>query len=958
MADNPKPRQRKSTRHMQDRLLQLVEELVRETQPGRAQDISIGPKTRLDRDLGLDSLARAELLVRMEQAFSVSLPESALMADTPAALLRHVSEARGVTFEPSAREPVPELEEVSDSPAGAETLNGVLDWHLGRHPDRPHLHIHDSDGDVITLTYGELDHAAASVASGLIARGLRPGDRVALMLPTGRDYFVSFIAILRAGAVPVPIYPPARPAQLEEHLRRHGRILTNAGAWILITVPEARRVAGLLRAEAPGLTAILTPADLAQGGDVRPFELPASTSLGLLQYTSGSTGDPKGVMLTHGQLLANVRAMGQRLDAGSQDVFVSWLPLYHDMGLIAAWLGSMYYSVPLVVMSPLRFLSRPVTWLELIHQYRGTLSGSPNFGYELCLRALTDEQIASLDLSSWRVAFNGAEPVSAVTMERFAERLAPAKLHPEALMPVYGLAEAAVGLCVSPPGRGVIVDRISQKAFSESGQAEPVSGDAQALNLVSCGPPLDGYDIRIVDPDGSPLPDRTDGEIEFRGPSATNGYFQNEDQTRELFHDGWLCTGDRGYLADGDLYISGRVKDVIVRGGRNIYPYDLEDAIGRVSGVRKGCVAVFGNPDPDTGIEELVVVAETRSKDRDEHAQMLEAIREVTIDVINIPADEVCLVPPHGVLKTSSGKIRRAATRELYRSGRLGEERASVRRQVLRLGLETAIARLGRGVWWLRDRAYAVYAWALFGIVALLGGPILMLLPRRRWRWAFAHRVARVVAPLAGISIRVQGRDQLPPEGPCVLVANHASYLDSLVLTAALPRGFRYIAKAELRERSLVRPLLERLGVFFVQRFDPLQASRDTEPAFRAVDAGDSLAFFPEGTFRPAAGLDVFHMGAFVTAVRTRTPVVPVALRGTRELLRGSQWLPRPGRISVVVGPSIAPAGDDWSEAVRLRDAARAFILEHCGEPDLSYASPRRERQDREQDKGEESQED
>lgn len=946
MADHAELERHKSARRMQAQLLQLVEDLARETQPGRELDVSVGPRTRLDRDLGLDSLARAELLVRIEQAFSVSLPESALMAETPGELLKFVSAARGVRLEPSAREPVPELAEVGDTPAAAETLNAVLDWHLDRHPDRPHLHIHESDGQVITLSYGELDQAAAGLASGLVARGLRAGDRVALMLPTGRDYFVSFIAILRAGAVPVPIYPPARPAQLEEHLRRHGRILTNAGAWMLITVPEARRVAGLLRAEAPGLTAIITPAELAQGGDVQPFELPASSNLGLLQYTSGSTGDPKGVKLTHAQLLANVRAMGERLNAGSRDVFVSWLPLYHDMGLIAAWLGSMYFSVPLVVMSPLGFLARPVSWLELIHQHRATLSGSPNFGYELCLRALTDEQVASLDLSSWRVAFNGAEPVSAVTMERFAERLEPAKLRPEALMPVYGLAEAAVGLCVSPPGRGVVVDRISQDDFADSGLARPATNDSKALSLVSCGPPLDGYDIRIVDGEGNSLPDRMDGEIEFRGPSATSGYFNNEEKTRELFHDGWLRTGDRGYLANGDLYISGRVKDVILRGGRNIYPYDLEDAIGRVPGVRKGCVAVFGNPDPDTGVEELVVVAETRSKDQAEHARMLGDIRDVTVDVINIPADDVRLVPPHGVLKTSSGKIRRAATRELYRSGRLGEEGASVSRQVLRLALDTALGRARHGLGWLAGRAYAAYAWGLFGMAAVLGWPIVMLLPRRRWRWAFGHLVARGVAPLAGIRIHVEALDRLPLDTPCILVANHASYLDSLVLTAALPRGFRYIAKAELRERSLLRMVLERLGVFFVERFDPLQANRDSEPAFQAVDAGDSLAFFPEGTFRPAAGLDVFRMGAFVTAVRTGAPVVPVALRGTRLLLRGSEWLPRPGRVTVAVGSPITPEADDWAEAVRLRDSARAFIREHCGEPDLAFASPAPEQQE------------
>ncbi len=942
MAEEARTSHRRSARQMQRRLETLIEELVRETQPGRESSVSVGPRTRLDRDLGLDSLARAELLVRVEQAFTVSLPESALLVETPAELLRFISSAHGLHTDQSEHEAVTELEEVGDAPDGAETLNGVLDWHLDRHPDRPHLHIHEGGGQVTTLSYAELDAAATRIASGLVARGLRGGDRVALMLPTGRDYFVSFVAILRAGAVPVPIYPPARPAQLEEHLRRHGRILSNAGAWILITVPEGRRVAGLLRAEAPGLTTVLTAAELSRSAVEQRFEHPAASSLGLLQYTSGSTGDPKGVMLTHAQLLANIRAMGQRLDVSSRDVFVSWLPLYHDMGLIAAWLGSMYFSVPLVVTSPLSFLARPVSWLELIHRYRATLSGSPNFGFELCLRALSDEQIQGLDLSSWRVAFNGAEPVSAVTMRRFAERLAPAGLDRRALMPVYGLAEAAVGLCVARPGHGVVVDRISQAAFSGDGEARPVDEkDETALTLVSCGPPLDGYDIRIVDVHGQALGERHDGEVEFRGPSATNGYFGDTEKSRDLFHDGWLRTGDRGYLADGELYISGRVKDVIVRGGRNIYPYDLEQAIGQVEGVRKGCVAVFGNPDTETGVEKLVVVAETRNQDEHTRERLRRAIRDVTVDVIHVPADDIRLVPPHGVLKTSSGKIRRAAIRERYRSGRLGETQDAVWRQVLRLGLVALRGRVGVAGRGILRWGYAAYAWLLFAIIAVIGWPVLMLLPRRVWRWRFGHWVGRLLAPLAGIRLRVEGAARVPVDTPCVLVANHASYLDPLMLTAALPRDFRYIAKAELRGRPLLRGLLERMGVFFVERFDPLQANRDTEPAFRALDAGDSLAFFPEGTFRPAEGVDVFRMGAFVTAVRTGAPVVPVALRGTRRRLRGSEWLPRPGSVTVVVGEPLWPQGDDWAEAVRLRDAARAFILEHCGEADLVYSAPR-----------------
>ncbi|QTF93883.1 AMP-binding protein [Halomonas sp. BM-2019] len=933
------------------RLLAVIDTLVQETQPRRRVRRRPTLTSRLDRDLGLDSMARSELLLRLEDAFAVRLPESGLMADTPAELLALLMAARGSAPPTPSASPTPapgpaaDLAAVAGTPERADSLNAALDWHLARHPERPHLHIYTGDDSAQTLSYADLEDGARVIATALLRRGVSPGDRVALMLPTEPDYFTAFIGILRAAAVPVPIYPPARPAQLAEHLRRHGGILSNAGARVLITLPEARRVASLLRAEAPRLTSIVTVAELDDdigadredgSGDAEP---PGAACLAMLQYTSGSTGDPKGVRLTHGQLLANIRAMGTRLEVTSRDVFVSWLPLYHDMGLIGAWLGSLYHAVPLVVMSPLAFLARPQRWLELIHHHRATISGAPNFGYELCLRTLDPQGVAGLDLSSWRVAFNGAEPVSPRTMQRFAENLVDCGLQPGALMPVYGLAEAAVGLCLASPGRGLVLDRVEREAFMTQQEARPVAvhagqGGEPALTFVNCGPPLPGYAIRILARDGSELPERHEGDIEFRGPSATAGYFDNPTATGELFHDAWLRTGDRGYLVDGDLYISGRVKDVLVRGGRNLYPYDLEEAIGRLEGVRKGCVAVFGHLDPESGVEELVVAAETRLEDPARREALIQAIREVTVDIANVPADAIRLVPPHSVLKTSSGKIRRAATAERFRSGHLGQEDAPVWRHALGLAAKSGVQRARHRLKWLGERLYAGYAWGVFG----LGGALLCLLalplPRLSWRWAVAHRLARLAAGLAGVRLVRHGLEHLPGRGPCVLVANHASYLDALALTAVLPRGFRYLAKAELQQRLLPRLALTRLGVLFVERFDPRQATRDSQRVLAALEGGDSLAFFPEGTFHAEAGIGDFHMGAFVIAAHAGVPVVPVALAGTRAVLRGKEWLPRPGRVRVCLGEALRPTTDDWAEAVRLRDAARAFILAESGDPD------------------------
>jgi len=320
----------------------------------------------------------------------------------------------------------------------------------------------------------------------------------------------------------VPIYPPARPSQLEEHVQRHARLLDNARAVLLVTVPQGRLVARLLQASVPGLRQVVTPRQLAaQGGAPRPVPV-TGEDIAFIQYTSGSTGHPKGVVLTHANLLANIRAMAQAIEATPADVFVSWLPLYHDMGLIGAWLGSLYVGMPLVVMAPLAFLADPLRWLRAIQQWGGTLTAAPNFAYELCLKRIPDPAASGLDLRTLRLAFNGAEAVLPTTVRRFAERFAPCGLRPEAIAPVYGLAEASVGLLFPPLGRVVPIDAVRREAFTRAGRAEPASpGDAGALRFVACGRPLAGHEVRIVDAAGQAVGERVEGRLEFRGPSAT-----------------------------------------------------------------------------------------------------------------------------------------------------------------------------------------------------------------------------------------------------------------------------------------------------------------------------------------------------------------------------------------------------------------------------------------------------
>ncbi|HET6493639.1 MAG TPA: AMP-binding protein, partial [Burkholderiales bacterium] len=768
---------------------------------------------------------------------------------------------------------------------------------------------------------------------------LPPRATVAIMLPTGSDYFYSFFGVLLAGGIPVPIYPPARASQIEDHMRRHAGILSNAQARVLITMPEAKTLALLLRSQVTTLSDVVTPADLATNVVQQINAAPKADDIAFLQYTSGSTGSPKGVILTHANVLANLRAMGQALQVNSSDVFVSWLPLYHDMGLIGAWLGSLYYGFRMVAMSPLTFLARPQSWLRAIHRHRGTLSAAPNFAYQLCARRIEDRDLEGLDLSSWRLAFNGAEPVSAETLEEFGARFTRYGLRREALTPVYGLAECTVGLAFPPLGRGPRIDRIDRATFANTGHAEPVQDDGQhdVLRFVACGHPLPGHQIRIVDTAGRETGERQEGRLQFSGPSATQGYYRNPGETQRLFDGAWLDSGDYAYIAEGDIHLTGRAKDLIIRAGRNIYPYELEEAVGNIPGVRKGCVAVVGSVDARTNVEQIVVLAETRERDVEVREKLKRQINDAAFDLIGMTPDDIVLVPPRTVLKTSSGKIRRAACRELYeRGGRSALEHA-VWWQLLRLGVSAVLPQMRRTLSRAGEFLYGLYVWFCFGILA----PVTWLAasfgsePRSSWRVSRAG--ARALLKLTGTRLTVQGLENLPPRPtPYVLVVNHASYLDGIILVAALPEQLSFVAKRELEDHFATRSYLRSIGTQFIERFELQRGIEDAERLLERIRSGQPLGFFPEGTFRRMPGLLPFRMGAFVVAAQAGVPVIPVALRGTRSILREGHWLPRRGTLNVTIGAPIAPQGSDWNAAIALRDATRHEILLHLREPDLS----------------------
>jgi len=933
----------------------VVENVIAElyTQLHRASALPAPPQPhdRLDADLGFDSLTRVELLQRLERALGVALPDSALTSiETVADLVGAIEtalKATGTTGAGSARRcissaPLAPLapRPIIGVPATASTVNAVLAWHVERHAETTHVILLGEDGPK-PFSYGMLAERAQRIAAGLEQLGVGPRASIALMLPTSVEYLQAFFGILLAGAIPVPIYPPARRAQLEEHVHRHAQLLSNAGAEVLITFREARIVARMLRSRVPGLRHIESVSELARrrGSIARAAGAPAADSIALLQYTSGSTGAPKGVVLTHANLLANIRAMGATIAASPSDVFVSWLPLYHDMGLIGAWLGSLYFGCLLILMPPTSFLARPARWLRAVHDYRGTLSASPNFGYEFAARRLSDEDLKGIDLSSLRIAFNGAEAVYPETLERFRRRLEPYGFRPQAMTPVYGLAEAGVGLTFPPLERGPIVDRVDRAALARTGRATPVAeGTPDAIQFVSCGRPLPRYRLRIVADDGAELPERAEGNLQFAGPSATEGYYHNPVATAQLLRGEWRETGDRAYLAKGELYVTGRAKDVIIRRGRHIHPGEIERAVEDIPGIRRGCVVAFGTREDQAGTERLVVVAEVRERglDTSQRIELQTRINQCVVDCVGEPAEEVILAAPHTVLKTSSGKLRRTATRQAYDDGSLWRAARRPGFQVLRLALESVGLLARRSL----DRAarvvYGLFAWSLLAAVA---APVVMLTlgfrsPSRIWR--LNHRAARTLLELLGLSPLATWEADLPPT-PHLIVVNHSSYADSIFVGALLVHRHRFVAKAELARAPVLGSYLRKLGTLFIERSLAEQSMAEVAHVREALLGGDSVVMFPEGTFTRESGVRAFHLGAFQAAVAARAPIIPLALHGARSVLRDGQRLPRRVPVRAVIGaPLTARADEDaFAAAVRLRDAARAHVLRHCGEPDL-----------------------
>ena len=962
---------------LRERVMSVLRGLLEELGSHGAVE-TLTANSNFDRDLGLGSLERVELLNRLESAFEVRLPDTlAAEANTPEELIEAILKAPGTGVgqeeETSALRAALATQRLQEEAAEsiaerAETLVEVI-RHRGVHDAaRTHLIILEDGGGErpYTLTFGELASAAQKCAEELGRRGVPPNGCVAVMLPTSREFFVCYAGILLAGAIPVPIYPPFRADRIEEYAERQSAILNNAGVCLLLTFRRAEAVAKLLKPRVKTLLGVVDAEKLLEAAENElppaPGALPAYLSgsrvrkgsdIALLQYTSGSTGDPKGVTLTHANLLANMRAIAEAVQLTPDDVGVSWLPLYHDMGLIGAWLTLLLQGTPLVVMSPLAFLTRPERWLQVVSKYQGTIAAAPNFAYELCVRKITDKAMEGVDLSSWRAALNGAEPVNPETLQRFANRFAKNGFRPEAMLPVYGLAEASLGVTFPPLYRGPKVDRVERETFTTEGRAVPTSAeDENAIAFVSSGVALPRHEVVIADAAGQTAPERVEGFLWFRGASATGGYFRNEEATEALFAGGpaiqegeyrWVNSGDRAYQAEGEIYITGRVKDIIIKGGRNLYPHEVEELASRVEGIRKGCVVAFGLKGEETGTEKLVIVAESREEEREKRAFLVAAINDEVTRGLGMPPDRVELIPPGSIPKTSSGKLRRDETKQLYLARTLSAAKAPAWVQIARLGtgsfLQGAVKAVWGGIRTALEKIYGVYFMVVFFLWIVPTCNLVRLYKDHRAAGRFTSAALKLLFALTGIRVKVIGKEYMDTPGAKVYASNHASYFDVLPLMGGLGVPYRFVAKGEVNDMIFIGTFLNQMGHLSFNRHDANARLRQVDEIEECLQQGDSVFVFPEGTFTPEEGVRPFQLGAFRSAVATGAPVIPVSLAGTRRFLRDRTILPRPTHVTITLSAPIYPervANGDPNQlqaVVRLRDQAREVIAKYSGEP-------------------------
>lgn len=560
----------------------------------------------------------------------------------------------------------------------ADTLSGLLRDrcdHLADHV--AYGFFSDGEDRLVKLTYGELDTGARRIAAMLGDR-ITPGGRAVLVYAPGLDFIVAFFGCLYAGVIAVPVYPPL-PPRMEAGMKHLAAVIGDVDAEAVLSTSDLLALFDndVLRGH-PAVPLLATD-QLPQ--DTNNWRDPGLTpdTIAIVQFTSGSTSTPKGVVLSHDNLLSNAGTIARTLGLSTSSVGLSWLPTFHDMGLIGFVITPLLVGAPSFMFSPLHFLERPARWLEAVTRVGATISAGPTFAYELCLKRVSDEDCAPLDLSSWKVAITAAEPVRPEIMRRFVDRFRPVGLPASSICSCYGLAEASLLVTGAVPGSGLITGWFDGAALEHGEFVNCMAYAPGAVELASSGRVPPENEVAIVDVESAVVAEFPRiGEIWVRSPSVAKGYWRCPDATAEAFGalldnddgQGYLRTGDLGFIENGELFVTGRIKDLVICRGRNIYPQDVEATVQAADPrLRTGCGAVFGIE--FDGVEALIVVQETKEQDPEALEELIGVVRQVVVDYHGIRPTVISLVPPQSVPKTSSGKLQRTACRDLFLHGGL-----------------------------------------------------------------------------------------------------------------------------------------------------------------------------------------------------------------------------------------------------------------------------------------------
>jgi len=545
----------------------------------------------------------------------------------------------------------------------ARTLTDALEALVEQRPDAEALVFVDRREGERSLKLRDLWERARSVQSGLTARGLRPGEVVVLVLPTSPELIAVYFGAVLAGGIPAMLSTRShRVSDASVFTSRVAHVVANSAPHSVVCEADT---ASLLGQHATGLssTLLLQPGPLQEAGSLATPVRCDPERIATMQYSSGTTGTPKGVRVSHRAVLNNLRSMRAAFELTESDVAVNWIPLFHDMGLFGAFLLPLLCGCKTVLIPTMDFMRDPAIWLRAFDTYRGTFAWAPHLAYALCARRLADEDLEGLDLSSWRIAVNASEPALASTLRDFCERMAKYGFARETMCPGWGLAEATVFATLQSPRQAPRSEVIDREALVREETARPTAGEG--VSVVSIGVPIPDCTIEIRDARRRPLPERHVGKVWLRSNALFSDYHGDEERTKRVLVDGWLDTGDRGYLADGELFFVARDKDLILIGGEKYVPDDVEAVINGVPGVRAGCAVAFGVLNAERGTEELAAVVETRVEG-DELSRLADDIRAAVSRSIGLGIRHLHLVPPGGIEKTTSGKLSRTGTRNRY----------------------------------------------------------------------------------------------------------------------------------------------------------------------------------------------------------------------------------------------------------------------------------------------------